>query len=278
MITTPQDRYIKVGQFNTRYWTVGDQGSSIVLVHGIGQYVEHWLSAINALAEHHQVYALDLLGHGKTDKPLDISYTADDFSQFVKDFMSALGIEKAHIVGHSLGGAISMRLVLNHTEAVDKLVLVDSGGLGKEVSMAFRILSLPFLGELFTHPSRSGSATLLRMFALDRISITDDYIDHHYQMSALPNAQKSVLKTLRSIVNFLGQVDNSADIQRLPSMTNHVLVIWGRQDNLIPETHADIATKGFPNVRVQIIEKCGHLPALEHVEEFNRLLLDFLRD
>lgn len=277
-MTTPQDRYIKVGQFNTRYWVVGDKGSLVVLVHGIGQFVEYWASAINELAAHHQVYALDLLGHGKTDKPLDIAYTIDDLSQFVKDFMSALGIEKAHIVGHSLGGAISMRLVLNHSAAVDRLVLVDSGGLGREVSIVFRILSLPFLGEVFSRPSRSGSATLLRMFAHDPTTITDDYIEHHYQMSALLNGQKSVLKTLRSVVNFWGQGDNSPDIQRLPSMTNPVLVIWGRQDNLVPMAHADTAAKGFPNVRVQIIENCGHSPPLEHASEFNRLLLEFLGD
>ena len=207
-MTTPQDRYIKVGRFNTRYWVVGDKGSPVILVHGIGQYAEYWASAINELAAQHQVYALDLLGHGKTDKPQDISYTIDDLSQFVKDFMTALSIQKAHFVGHSLGGAISIRLVLNHSAAVDRLVLVDSGGLGREINMTFRILRLPFLGEMFTTPSRLGAATLLRMFVHDPKTITDDYVEHHYQMSVLPNWQKSILKTLRSIVNFWGQTDN----------------------------------------------------------------------
>ena len=201
-MTTPQDRYIKVGRFNTRYWVAGDKGSPVVLVHGIGQFVEYWASAINELAAHHQVYALDLLGHDKTDKPLDIAHTIDDLSQFVKGFMSALGIEKAHIVGHSLGGAISMRLVLNHSVAVDRLVLADSGGLGREIGSVFRISSLPFLGEIITWPSLFSAKTLFRMFVQDPTTITDDYIEHHYQMSALPNAQKSLLKTLRSIVNF----------------------------------------------------------------------------
>jgi len=275
---TPQDRYIKVGQFNTRYWVAGDKGSPVVLIHGIGQYVEYWTSAINEIAAQHQVYALDLLGHGKTDKPLDIAYTVDDFSRFVKDFMSALGIEKAHIVGHSLGGAISLRMALNNTPAVDRLVLVDSGGLGREISMVFRISSLPFLGEIITWPSIFSAKTLLRMFVQDPITITDDYIEHYYQISTLPNTQKAVLKTLRSIGNLWGQVDNSPDIQRLPSMTNPVLVIWGRQDNVVPVAHADTAAKGLPNVRVQIIENCGHSPPLEHASVFNRLLLEFLGD
>ena len=277
-MTSPQDCYIKVGQFNARYWVVGDKGSPVILIHGIGQYVEHWASAISALAEHHQVYAVDLPGHGKTDKPLNISYTLDDLSQFIKDLMSALGIEKAHIVGHSLGGAISMRLVLRQTAAVDRLVLVDSGGFGREVSMMFRILSLPLLGEMFTRPSLSGSATLLKMFVHSPANITDEMIEHNYQMSTLPGAQQSVLKALRTNVNFWGQIDNSPDIRAITSITNPVLVIWGRQDNLIPAAHAEIAAEGFPNVRVQIIDNCGHFPMLEHASEFDRLLLDFLRD
>jgi len=117
------------------------------------------------------------------------------------------------------------------------------------------------------------------MFVHDPATLTDDYIERHYQMSTLPNAQRSVLKTLRSIVNFWGQADNNPDIQRLPSITNPVLVILGRQDNLVPVAHADVAAKGFPNVvSVQIIENCGHIPALERASEFNKLLLDFLRD
>jgi len=278
MMTTPKDRCIKIGQFNARYWAAGDKGSPVILIHGIGQYVEHWASAITALAAQHQVYAVDLPGHGKTDKSLDISYTLDDLSQFVKDFMSALGIEKAHIVGHSLGGAISMRMVLKQTASVDKLVLVDSGGFGREVSMMFRILSLPLLGAMLSRPRLSGSAALLKMFVHNPATITDDIIKHNYQMGVLPGAQQSIMKTLRTNVNFWGQKYNSSDIRGITSITNPVLVIWGRQDNLIPVAHADIAAKGFPNVRVQIIDNCGHFPMLEHASEFNRLLLDFLSD
>jgi pimeloyl-ACP methyl ester carboxylesterase len=277
-MTAPQDCYIKVGQLNTRYWVVGDQGSPVILIHGIGQYVEHWASAMSALAAHHKVYAIDLPGHGKTDKPPEMSYTLDDLSQFIKDLMSALGIEKAHIVGHSLGGAVSMRLVLRQPASVDRLVLVDSGGLGREVSMMFRILSLPLLGEMLSRPSLSGSAALLKMFVHDSAIITDELVKQNYQMNALPGAHQAILKSLRTNVNVWGQIDNSRDIHGITSISNPVLVIWGRQDNLIPVAHTDIADKGFPIVRVEIIENCGHFPMLEHASEFNKLLLDFLSD
>ena len=171
-----------------------------------------------------------------------------------------------------------MRLVLRQTAAVDRLVLVDSGGFGREVSIMFRILSLPLLGAMLSRPSLSGSAALLKMFVHNPATITDDIIKHNYQMGVLPGAQQSIMKTLRTNVNFWGQIDNSPDIRAITSITNPVLVIWGRQDNLIPAAHADIAAEGFPNVRVQIIDNCGHFPMLEHASEFNRLLLDFLSD
>jgi 4,5:9,10-diseco-3-hydroxy-5,9,17-trioxoandrosta-1(10),2-diene-4-oate hydrolase len=277
-MTSPQDRFIKVGQLNARYWAVGEQGSPILLVHGIGQYIEHWESAMTALAAQHRVYAVDLPGHGKTDKPMDISYTIDEFAQFIKDFMAALDIEKAHIVGHSLGGAISIRFILKHTTVADKLILVNSGGFGREVNMLFRILRLPLLGEMITRPSLSVSAALLKMFVHNPATMTNDIVKHNYQMNSLPGAQQSLLKILRTNVNFWGQIDNSDNIRHIPSIPNPALVIWGRQDNLIPVTHAEVPAKGFPNVRVKILENCRHFPMLEHPLEFNRLLVDFLSD
>ena len=117
----PQDQYVDVQGVTTRYWTAGSTGSPVVLIHGIGGYAENWLPTFGALATEHQVCALDLIGQGRTDKPLDVPYSIDALAQFVKDFMAATGIEHAHVVGHSLGGAIATRLVLMHPETVDNL-------------------------------------------------------------------------------------------------------------------------------------------------------------
>src|SRR6266511_4084632 len=160
---TTQDRFIKVGNINTRYWAEGTQGSLVIFIHGIGEYIERWLPNFVALAEYYRVYAVDLLGHGQTDKPLNVSYKIADLAQFVKDFMTTLGIDHAHVVGHSLGGAIGTRLALVHPTVVDKLVLVAAGGLGKEVTMLLRIVSIPILGEMLSRPSRSGAANFAKM-------------------------------------------------------------------------------------------------------------------
>ena len=276
----PQDRYIKVGTINTRYWAEGSQGSPVILIHGIGGYIEAWLPNFDALAAQHQVYAVDLLGHGRTDKPLDVSYTIASLTQFVKDFMAALGIEQAHVVGHSLGGAIGTRLALTFPTVVDKLVLVESAGLGKEASLVLRITSVPFLGEMLTRPSRSGSASSGKMLVYNPAIMTNELVELNYQMAALPGAQQSFLKTLRANGNLFGQKKSmySPNVRGLPSITHAVLVIWGRQDKVLPVMHAEVAAKGLPNVRVNVLDNCGHLPMLEHSQAFNELLLEFLHD
>ena len=275
---TPQDRYIKVGKINTRYWAEGSQGSPVLFIHGIGQYIESWLPSFGVLAEKYRVYAVDLLGHGRTDKPLDVSYKVADLAQFVKDFMATLGIERAHVVGHSLGGAISLQLALMQPSAVDKLVLVNSGGLGKEVTTVLRIMYVPILGELLTRPSRSASASFAKLLVHDPAVMTDELIELSYQMSLLSGVQKSFLRTWRANGNLFGQNKSiyNPNVQGLPLIKNPVLVVWGRQDQIVPVTHAEVAAKSLPNVRMQIFDNCGHFPMLEHPLAFNELLLDFL--
>ena len=224
---TPQDRYIQVGKYNVRYWDEGSQSAPVVLIHGLGGFIEDWLPSFEALAAQHRVVAVDLLGHGRTDKPRDGAYRVADLAQFVNNFMAALAIEHAHVVGHSLGGGISMRLTLMHPAAVDRLVLVSSAGLGKAATIGLRIASIPLLGELFTLPSRIGVAQSARFVLHDPKGMTGELIELGYQMSALPGAQQAFLKTLRANGNLFGQAKNlyGPIIEELPSITKPVLVL-----------------------------------------------------
>ena len=278
MIEVPQDRTIQIGKIKARYWAGGSQGSQVMLIHGLGGYVENWLPSFDALAAQHRVVAVDLPGHGRTDKPTDASYGVENLAVFVKDFMAALKIECAHVVGHSVGGAVATRLALMHPATVDRLVLVAPAGLGKEFHPMVRLSSAPILGELLTRPSRSGSADFAKTAVHDPAVITDELIELDYQMALQPGAQAASLRTLRGLCTPFGQKKSvyGAHVSRLASITNPVLVIWGRQDRVIPAAHADVAAKGLPNVRVQLFDNCGHLPMLEHPDAFNALLLDFL--
>lgn len=276
----PEDRYIKIGEINTRYWMAGDTGPRVVLIHGVGRFLEEWLPSFDALAAHNRVYALDLPGHGRSDKPLSASYRLVDLARFVNDFMGTLDINQAHIVGHSLGGGIALQLTLQFPEAVDKLVLVCSAGLGKEATLVLRITALPLLGEILTRPSLNGTRRLLKEFVKDPAFLTDDFVDLSYRMAALPGAQQAVLKTLRSAGNLFGQYDDTYRpiVDNLGSIQSPVLIIWGRQDRVLPVAHGQAAVTGLPNASLKILEDCGHLPMLEQARMFNESIIDFLKN
>ena len=274
----PEDRYIKIGEINTRYWMAGNTGPQVVLIHGVGRFLEEWLPSFDNLAAHNRVYALDLPGHGHTDKPLSASYRLADLARFVNGFMEALDISPAHVVGHSLGGGIALQLTLQFPEAVDRLVLVCSASLGKEVTLVLRITAVPLLGEILTRPSLNGTRRLLKEFVKDPAVLTDEFVDHSYRMAALPGAQQAVLKTLRSSGNLFGQHDDTYRpiVDNLGSIKKPILIIWGRQDRVLPVAHGQAAVTKLPNASLKILEECGHLPMLEQTQQFNESILDFL--
>jgi pimeloyl-ACP methyl ester carboxylesterase len=274
---TPEDQYIKVGDINTRFRTSGDEGTTVILVHGIGDAVETWDSNINVLAEHHRVYALDIVGFGHSDKPL-IQPSLPFGAQFVSDFMETQHIERASLVGNSMGGAISLQFALQFPDKLEKLVVEDPAALGKGIATFFRVFSIPVIGELMSRPSRWGTAWLLKQIAYDPALITDDLVELYYQLAKLPRAQKSFLTTLRVGVNLFGQRPQfvRSIVDNLVKITCPTLIIWGRQDRIIPVEHAQVAKNGIPNAELQIFDSCGHEPHFERPEEYNRFLLEFL--
>ena len=280
-MSAPEDRYAQIGQVKTRYWDEGEGDPPVVLIHGIGCYVENWLPSLGALTERHRVCALDMLGHGRTDKPADAAYGTADLAQFVREFMEVLGIGRAHVVGHSLGGAVATRLALIHPSAVEKLALVASAGFGREVCMELRLCTIPAVGEVLTRPGRSASVQTLKMCVYDEKHVTEESVDLDLEMASLPGAQRSFLKTLRGCGGFLSGQSKTMygpNLDGLGSIDVPVLVVWGREDKVIPVGHAEVIAAAGKNVRVEVFDGCGHTPMLERPEAFNELLLEFLAD
>ncbi len=275
----PKDRMIRVGNINARYWAEGSRGSTVLLIHGLGGFVENWSPNFMTLAQQHRVVAVDLPGCGQTDKPAGGAYTLAYFAQFVRDFMTALGIERASLAGHSLGGGIVLQFVLTYPRLVDRIVLVTSAGLGPEVGIQLRLVTLPILGEFLTKPSLKASRWHLEGIVYDKSLITDEHVQMDYTYTALPGFQKSMLKALRSIGNFGGQKRSvyGPIVEKLPSITQPALVIMAREDPLIPVRQMETARK-IPNAQVNVLDRCGHWPQLEHRQEMDQLLMDFLCD
>ena len=272
----PQDRYVRVGSINTRYRVQG-AGSPVVLIHGIGSSLEDWDLNFAPLAEHHCVWALDLVGNGRSDKPA-APYTLAYFSGFVRDFLQAQGLDRISLVGNSLGGTVTLDFAIRYPEQVDRLVLVDPAGLARDVTLLFRLCTVPVLGKQLTKPSLKGSEQLQRSFVFDQALVTPELVQLKYELSCQPGMQDAMLATLRANANLRGVkptvVSDLAD--NLSRITAPTLVIWGREDHTIPVAQAEVARKGIPNVEVHIFDKCAHAPMIENPAAFNELVLRFL--
>jgi 4,5:9,10-diseco-3-hydroxy-5,9,17-trioxoandrosta-1(10),2-diene-4-oate hydrolase len=276
-IQPPQDRYIKVGNINTRFWAAGDKGTAVVLVHGLGGSIENWVHNIDALAQHHRVYAMDLVGFGRTEKT-PLTHDLNVLGKFIDDFMKTQSVEKASLVGNSLGGGLVLRFAIDYPGKVEKLVLVDNAGMGRGVILDFKVASLPLIGELLTRPSRKGTARIWKKVVYDSSLVTERLVEEGYGLLTLPGAQKALLATVRAGINLRGQRADLIGllISKLGTITAPTLIFWGQQDRIMPLAHAHIAMKKIPNARLHIFDRCGHMPQLEHPEEFNKLVLDFL--
>ena len=273
----PDDQYVEVGDIRTRYWSVGERGSAVLLLHGLGGYIENWEDNTEALAQEHCVYALDLVGFGRSEKP-EVRYTIPYLTSFVHKFMQTLEIERATLIGESMGGAISLQFALQYPDQEEKLVLAASAGIGKDVSIYLRLMSLPVLGEYFARPSRKGSAELQKLLFYDHDLITDEWIEEDYQMASLPGAPRCLLSALRSMLNIWGVKREiyMPILENLEKIEVPTLIIWGEQDQILPVAHAHAAAQRLPDARLHIFDGCGHVPNIEHPDKFNAIVNEFL--
>jgi pimeloyl-ACP methyl ester carboxylesterase len=273
---TPRDQYIKIGDINTRYWASGDGETAVILLHGLGSCIESWTYNIGALSQQHRVYAIDLVGSGRSDKP-PTSYSLVDLAKFVQAFMDALKLERVSLVGNSLGGGIALQFALLFPEQIEKLVLANSLGLGKEIMFFFRLASLPSPSQLF-RPSRISTAFILKQIVYDSAVITDDWVEVLYQIGNLPGAPEALQRQLRANIDFWGVRPESYSpiVNQLTTINTPTLILWGQQDPVLPVAHAQFAAKHLPNADLQIFDNCGHWTQVERSHEFNAAILKFL--
>ena len=275
-MTTIPDRYVDIGNITMRYRVVGS-GDPVILLHGIGGFLEYWDANIEALAQGQQVYALDMLGFGRSTKP-PAAYTLAFLAQNVQAFAHALQLDRVSLVGLSLGGGVALQFARMFPSRVRKLVLVASAGLGRRIGASLRLATLPVLGELFTRPSPAGTARAYRSIVADPRCIGDAWLNTAYQMALESGAQRTFLSALRASANVLGVRPHAYKpiVHDLPRITAPTLVVWGKQDPLVPAAYAHVAAQGLPHARLHLFHRCGHLPQLEYVDAFNQLVRTFL--
>lgn len=250
---------VEVDAYDLRYLRLGDGADNIILIHGFGGDLDGWLLTQQPLSASASVYALDLPGHGQSTKAVrDGSVTA--LADVIAKFMDALGIERAHLVGHSLGGAIALQTALSHPAKVSALSLIASAGLGTEINGAY-------LNGFVAAQSRREIKPLLQQLVADPALINRTLIDDILKFKRLDGVSAALDTVAQALIDGDTQKIDLRDA--LGGMDIPVRVIWGSVDKIIPAAHAD----GLPdNVDVHMLDGYGHLVQLEAASEVNRLL------
>ncbi len=255
-------------------------GPVLVLVHGITSTSATWERVMPALAKHYTVIAPDLLGHGDTAKPRG-DYSLGAYASGVRDLLIALGHERATFVGHSLGGGIAMQLAYQFPERCERLVLIDSGGLGSDVNLLLRAATLPgselVLPLLASEPLLNAGRGLGRVFGRLGLRLHTDIAEmaRGHASLAEPDARAAFVHTLRTIVDPTGQRVNANDRLYLAEEVPF-LIIWGERDRIIPVAHAYTAHERVPSSRLEIFEEAGHFPHVDEPHRFIEVLTDFM--
>lgn len=255
------------------------EGPVLLLLHGIAGSSQTWVPVMELLRRDYTVFAPDFLGHGRSAKPIG-DYSLGNHAAGMRDFLDVLGIERATVIGQSFGGGVAMQFAYQFPERCERLVLVDAGGLGREVSWMLRLLALPaaeyVLPVIFSAPVRTFGESILG-FLKDRGIRNARAAEMLRSYSSLtePTNRQAFVRTMRAVIDPGGQSVSAMD--RLYLAANMpTLIIWGDKDKIIPLIHAYRAHEAIPNSRLEIMEGVGHYPHVEEPVRFVEILVDFL--
>lgn len=271
---------VAVGGRATRCLVAGE-GPPLLLLHALGENAFDWRWVMSDLSRTRRVYAPDLPGFDREGMP-DGDYSAASFAGFFAGFLDALGIERAAVAGNSLGGLVALRLALSSPSRVSALALIGSAGLGRELSPALRMATLPGYGEAAvawgkTPPGAAQRAwgRALLLFA-NPGRVPPGWIPEQRRLARTPGFLDAALNALRTHAGPGGQREVLLD--RLAQLPVPTLVIWGASDAVVPARQAKEAAARLQNGTLAIIPDCGHLPQVEHPERFATTLGTFLKE
>lgn len=265
-----------------RAYRVAGSGPALLLIHGIGDNSSTWDEAQTRLAERFTVIAPDLLGHGKSDKPR-ADYSVSAYANGMRDLLSFLGIDRATIVGHSLGGGVALQFAYQFPQCVERLVLVSSGGVAKDVNIVLRAASLPFVAEslpLLQLPGALPSARFAGGLLDKALRASGLQLDIPEALRILadlpePTASSAFARTLRAVVDWRGQAVTMLDRWYLAEWIP-VQFVWGARDRVIPVDHARLAHAAMPGSRLEVFDEAGHFPFHADPARFVRVVEEFV--
>lgn len=266
-------RTINANGVRTRVLEAGTGPRTLILLHGIAGHLEAYMRNILPHAEHFRVMAIDMLGHGFTDKP-DRNYEIDDYVEHLKDFIDAIGEEKIHLSGESLGGWVAARFAARYPERIDRLVLNTAGGMiaDPKVMERLRTLSLAAVRA----PDREATRKRLEFLMLDPSIVTEDLVEARFGVYRLPGMAHA-MERIMCLQDMDVRLRNLLTEDELGRIQAETLVLWTTHDPTASVEVGQRLANLVPNSRFVVMENCGHWPQHEDPDTFNRIHIDFLK-
>ena len=264
---------------HTIFYTVKGDGKPLLLIHGYGAGMWVWEKQIEALSQSYRVYVLDLIGHGFSDRP-KVSYTPETYIHFLRDFMDGAGIEKATLIGNSMGGGIAWAMAILYPERVDRLVLINCvppDVLHQVKNESFRTLvaikGIPILPYLVIAARGKNSIRWILLECVSNIKlITPEVVSRQYPLSKIKGSTWVLYSTFKHAEEALKLKDQLSMIHK------PTLFIWGERDLIFPPQVGEALHQAITGSKFLKIEKSGHIPMWETPDEVNQAILSFLEE
>ncbi|MDN7799915.1 alpha/beta fold hydrolase [Burkholderia vietnamiensis] len=267
--------YLDAGGIKTRYISSGSPDKPLLLcLHGVGGHAEAYSRNFGPHGEHFWVVAIDMLGHGWTDKP-EINYQVKDYADHVLAVLKALGRERAHITGESLGGWVATYLAVHRPEVVDHLVLNTAGGWTAHPEVMARLKSLS--NQAAEDPSWERIKTRLEFLMCDKSMVSDDLIETRRSIYSQPGFADT-MKRIMCLQEMEIRRPNMITEEQYRSIKAPSLVVWTSHDPTATPAEGKEISEMIPNCKYVVMNECGHWPQFEDADLFNRLHIDFLLD
>lgn len=273
---SPPSSFISVDGMNVHFRDEGNARDSIpiVLIHGTGSSLHTFEDWTTRLKQDYRVVRMDLPAYGLTGPFPDRDYSIDKYVDFIKQFLTSLGIEKCVLGGNSLGGNIAWHFTTKYPEMVDKLILIDASGYpfkAKSMPMAFRLAQTPVLKNVFTFitPRFVAKASVENVFA-DKTKVTEALVSRYFELTLREGNRQAFVDRF----NIKKEVKSHQNIKLIKQRT---LVLWGEQDMLIPKEMAYQFHDDLPNDTLVILNDVGHVPMEEKPNQSIEPVISFLK-
>jgi pimeloyl-ACP methyl ester carboxylesterase len=264
-----QPRDIVVLGFKMHYLEAGS-GPAVVLLHGLGGDGSRWRPNVEPLAKDFHVFALDQIGFGQSDKPL-ANYNTGMLAEFLVEFLKAVNIPKASLVGNSMGAGVALYTAVHYPQVVERIVLADGGGFRAANAASPAPMTPEALRrrQLQNSTTREETREFFKILFHDKSLVTEKMVDEQLVMR---------LRSAFTITKMQEAGDRgSLTEQQVRGVKTPTLIVWGKYDELANPTGADRLEQTIPGAKKVIIDNCGHMPQLEKADEFNRIVREFLR-